>query len=187
MNPKNTPEKFWSRVLRVRDNDCWLWCGATTGRYGWVSWAGKGISSHRKAWELTRGPIPRGKHVLHQCDQTLCCRPSHLYLGGHKENMHDMKIRGRANRPTGERNPSAKLTERDVLDILGMYGGGDATFASLGALFGVQSSTISNIITRKSWAHLELLEGDERGETADERVQREMEEDADQPDPYGGL
>ena len=24
-------------------------------------------------------------------------------------------------------------------------------------------------------------------ETADERVQREMEEDADQPDPYGGL
>src|SRR3990170_3622397 len=87
--------KFWLRVNVLSDDECWNWLGplgpgVKTHRYGsypQVSYLDRVTGSHRAAWILTNGQIPGGKHVLHTCDNVLCCNPDHLYIGTHQDNM----------------------------------------------------------------------------------------------------
>jgi len=51
--------------------------------------------AHRVAWVIAFGPIPPGKFVLHHCDEPLCIRPHHLFLGTQAENLADMAAKGR--------------------------------------------------------------------------------------------
>lgn len=53
--------------------------------------------------------------VLHTCDNPCCCNPDHLKLGTPKENMEDMKLKGRS--LSGVRNPKAKLTKEQIVEI----------------------------------------------------------------------
>ncbi len=50
----------------------------------------------RQAWKYAHGAIPEKLRVLHKCDNTLCVRPSHLFLGTQKDNMLDKSRKGRA-------------------------------------------------------------------------------------------
>lgn len=52
--------------------------------------------AHRIAWKLLKGPIPKGQQVLHRCDNPSCINVDHLFLGTQKDNMADMKAKGRA-------------------------------------------------------------------------------------------
>jgi len=55
----------------------------------------------------------------------------------------------------GERNPKAKLTEKDVLKIREEYPKiGYGALSKLGRKYGVKHCTISDIITRKKWKHI---------------------------------
>lgn len=73
---------------------CRLWQGALigTGGYG-VRPNGERV--HRWVWRMAYGPIPDGMQVLHHCDQPLCYRLDHLYLGTPADNMRDKVQRGR--------------------------------------------------------------------------------------------
>lgn len=53
----------------------------------------------------------------------------------------------------GARNPSARLNERDVLEIRRLKQNG-ATLTDLTKVYGVSKSTISHIITRRNWPHI---------------------------------
>lgn len=46
--------------------------------------------THRVAWEVTNGPIPKGISVCHRCDNPPCCNPQHLFLGTQSDNNLDM-------------------------------------------------------------------------------------------------
>src|SRR3990167_149170 len=62
-------DRFWSKV--ICGPGCWNWTRATnTHGYGWVTWNKTQTHAHRVAWEITNGLIPKGKHVLHHCDNT---------------------------------------------------------------------------------------------------------------------
>lgn len=88
---------FWSRVALSADpGACWLCTGGRSGSgYGVARWQGQQDYAHRIAYKSTYGPIPEGLVVRHTCDNPLCCRPEHLILGRHADNMADMAARGR--------------------------------------------------------------------------------------------
>lgn len=100
---------------------CYIWTRACIPKgYGLTTWNKQGTTAHRVAWLLFRGPIPDGMLVCHICDNPPCCNPGHLFLGSPQDNMDDMIVKERdRKRPlTGIDHPRAKLTDRDVADIL---------------------------------------------------------------------
>lgn len=52
-------------------------------------------SAARRTWEKAFGPVPKGLHVLHKCDNPPCSALSHLFLGTREDNMQDMVAKGR--------------------------------------------------------------------------------------------
>lgn len=89
-------ERFWDRV--EQSDGCWLWvAGTKNSGYGvFAPTHGEVHMAHRYSWMLANGPIPDGMLVCHTCDVKLCVRPDHLFLGTAKENMDDMRRKGRA-------------------------------------------------------------------------------------------
>lgn len=96
--PDGTPERvrFWAHVETPVDG-CWEWTGGTT-HFGYGAFKKQNrvqVNSHRYSWELHNGPIPEGVFVCHRCDNPLCVRPDHLFLGSGFDNMRDASKKGR--------------------------------------------------------------------------------------------
>lgn len=53
----------------------------------------------------------------------------------------------------GEKVATAKLTEKDVLEIRKLCKKGDFTYKEIGEMYGVQNPCISKIKNRQTWAH----------------------------------
>ena len=83
-------KRFWSKVERAGPEDCWnfLGCKNKLG-YGKFRVRGKTIEAYRIAWTIVNGNIPKGKFILHYCDNSSCVNPNHLYCGTHADNMRD--------------------------------------------------------------------------------------------------
>jgi len=133
---------------------CFLWTGTTTGGYGRVRRGKRTHYAHRVAYELLVGPIPEGMCVLHRCDTPPCVNPAHLFLGTIADNNQDMVQKGRGIAKSGEQHCRARLTEDDVLAIRARAAAGE-TQRPLAREYGVDQATISNIVTRKSWKHVQ--------------------------------
>jgi hypothetical protein len=86
--------RFWSKVDRRGEGECWLWTGTKTSSrqrendllYGIISINRRPVRAHRFAYELLVGPIPRDKELDHLCRNTLCVNPAHLEPVSHREN-----------------------------------------------------------------------------------------------------
>lgn len=147
--------RFWAKVDRRGDAECWLWTGAK-GHFGHGQLTirpGRSVHAHRISWEMASGPIPDGLCVLHHCDVPACVNPSHLFLGTSEENFADMRQKGRGRnppKPTGSLNGHAKLTDASVLAI---RKSGELAKV-LAARYGVSPSAISLIRSRKTWTHI---------------------------------
>ncbi len=91
-------ERFWAKVLRSADSECWGWTAATVQGYGVIGLSHRGTGNmlaHRYSYLIHKGPIPDGMEVCHTCDNPPCCNPAHLFLGSHTDNMDDAYAKGR--------------------------------------------------------------------------------------------
>ena len=86
-------KRFWELVDRRPNNECWEWAGslrkASCRWYGQFRIDRKLRASHRVAWEIAYGAIPRYFQVLHNCDDTTCVNPAHLSIGTNRDNVDD--------------------------------------------------------------------------------------------------
>lgn len=78
------------------ESECWEMGGhRMKGGYVHIMRGGRRMLAHRMSYELHYGPIPDGLLVLHRCDNAACVRPTHLFLGTHRDNTTDMVEKGR--------------------------------------------------------------------------------------------
>ncbi len=161
-------ERFWAYVNK--DGACWEWTGVRNDYgYGLFGFGGRVYRSHRFAYQLTYGEFPKAICVLHRCDNPPCVRPDHLFLGTKLDNILDMRAKGRANDPTGDRSGArkhpesrprgeqakrSKLKTDQVLSIYRRYHAGDVSIKALAREFGVSHIPILNIIHKRGWRHV---------------------------------
>jgi len=143
--------RFWERVIRGQDAECWLWTGHIDhDGYGRLRVGdGKRKRAHRYAYELTHGEEVAGELlVCHSCDNPVCVNPNHLHLGTSPSNTGERQARGRSAR--GERQGLAKLTDAAVQEIRSSK----ESRADLARRFCVSETAIAAVISRRTWGHL---------------------------------
>jgi hypothetical protein len=143
------------RVLHYTNigDGCWLWSGSSDHNgYGRLNVGDVPMLAHRLSWEVHRGAIPDGMHVLHKCDNPACVNPSHLFLGTHQMNMADKmaKKRHRYGISRGEVHGTAKLTEQQVREIRASTG----PSRTVGQKYGVSGRQVREIRARTAWTHV---------------------------------
>ena len=90
-----TKIRFESKIEKM-PNGCWIWTGTKDLKgYGAIRFNGKMHKSHRVAYEIYVGEIPKGMLCCHHCDVPSCCNPDHLFIGTNSDNMRDMYKKGR--------------------------------------------------------------------------------------------
>jgi len=136
---------------------CWVWTGGKNEHgYGKFNVNCGTDKAHRISWIIYVGPIPRGQHVLHRCDNPPCVRPDHLFIGTARDNRIDCKQKGRDFSPPhyrGEENSKAKLYERDVMEIRELIARGFVQ-AEIARRFNVTPQNIRSIRLRITWRHI---------------------------------
>lgn len=143
------PAHLNQRLVVDEVSGCWMWTGAKnpTG-YGVIKVKGKQWSVHRYASTLADGEIPAGVHVLHTCDNPLCCNPAHLRKGSHADNMADKRAKGRTVAP------SAKLTPQQVQEIRSRYAAGGVSYGKLAAEYGISKHNVAMIVKKRIWVKI---------------------------------
>ena len=155
-----------------KSEGCWNWKACCNNKgYGLFAVRSPkkmNFVASRFQWILTFGPIPAGAFVCHRCDNPLCVRPDHLFLGTQLDNMRDAAKKNRC--ALGERNGMAKITEDIVREIreyaqfhprtithLGRWGHGRIvpnSHADIAQRFGVSRAQVQRILANQRWGHV---------------------------------
>lgn len=152
--------RFWKNVnkdgpIHPVYGQCWVWTRSPDrGGYGYFNVCNKPIKVHRFSYEEFVGHIPYDIQVLHKCDNRVCVRPNHLFLGTNLENIQDMVDKNR--QAKGETHGRARLTEENIREVRRIYRRNSHT-AGLRALaekLGVHQNTIHLIVSGKIWNHV---------------------------------
>ena len=138
--------RFWNKVEKDGPGGCWIWSSATnTFGYGKFELDYKMVSAHRIAYELAKGPIPKGKYICHTCDNRRCVNPEHLYPGTAFQNAQD-----RINRGHQSNGSKRRLTKTQVVELRLLASAG-VPFENLCKRFDRELKTISCIVNGHSY------------------------------------
>lgn len=157
--PISDPESVRKRLIaKTAVNDltgCHEWQGNIHPKgYGMMSYRNTQVRTHRISYAAFVGPIPHGLHVLHRCDNRRCINPDHLFLGTNYDNIKDMMSKGRGRKVWTKSRRATGLSASEVIAIRARVAAGERQ-SVLEAEYQVHQSTISHIVRRKRWRHLE--------------------------------
>lgn len=175
---KTTPPeiRFWKHVNKNTKSGCWEWTGSKDKK-GYGSFCiktRKTMLAHRFSYKLHFGNFSQHLFVCHHCDNPACINPKHLFLGTRYDNILDMMLKGRQNKGPnpklsgknhwsykypekclkGEKNKSAKLTEKQVIEIRNKYIPYKISCYKLANEYNVNPSLIHKIIHYVLWKHI---------------------------------
>lgn len=140
----------------VVQQGCWGWKSSAHKRgYGRLRYGKEEMLVHRFSYEFFVGKIQDGMEVCHRCDNPPCTNPKHLFLGTQKDNLTDMRSKGRGVVPVspmlrGSESARAKLSESLVSEILTSQ----ETNKFWAKKLDVDPSLISRVRSRKRWRHV---------------------------------
>lgn len=137
--PKNSPDTFWRNVDRGTPDECWPWLMSIKNGYGRFTVDCVEHYAHRYAYGLSHGTPPTGRetHVMHRCNNKVCCNPNHLILGTLAENTQSAYRDGLI--PRGEGHALAKYSDALISTIRS----DSRTQIELARAYGVSQSYIS--------------------------------------------
>ena len=118
-------------------NECWEWKGKLNPKDGRPYFTINGLRrpSYAIVLEATTGEDQEDRITRHNCDNPICCNPSHLVWGDHQDNMNDMKERERHGLPKIVVKAIKKLIEKGK------------TQSEIAKLYGISRETVSSIST----------------------------------------
>lgn len=169
---KDKTKAFWSFVNKSEHSQgCWLWTGSKLLKsgYGRIKFQGHAFKAHRLSWILHFGSIPDGLLVCHHCDNRLCVRPDHLFLGTPADNTDDMVAKGRQAKGDshfsrtqvekvlkGEKHGMAKISQDQAVSIrqLAWLGKTDKEIA---AMFPLSESAVHRIVKGHGWTEINSI------------------------------
>lgn len=134
--------------VRATDYDgdfdrCILWTGPIDrDGYGKVRTYGGPAIAHRRGHQLFVGP-PAQFDVCHTCDRRDCVNPHHLFLGTHRDNMHDASAKRRI------RNAHPAIPPEAVHEIYRLHGCGEGV-PNIARTLGLKRGSVYYIATGRS-------------------------------------
>jgi hypothetical protein len=108
----DTIKRFWAKVEKRGEDECWPFLGSTTDGYGYMSVKNRRVGAHRIAFLACVRDLAACEHVLHKCDNRTCCNPKHLFSGTNADNIKDKMRKGRQQR--GQSTGTSKLLDSQV-------------------------------------------------------------------------
>lgn len=109
-------------------------------------------AAHRVSYFLEWRIDPGESCVCHECDNPPCVRPNHLFLGDQRDNIRDMRSKGRFNN-AGESSWNSVLKDCQVMDIKRMLRDG-VMQTEIAKRYSVSQQTISAIKAGRTWRHI---------------------------------
>lgn len=118
--------------------------GTSQSGYALMKFEGSTRGAHRISWMIHYGDIPDGQCILHKCDNRLCIRIDHLFIGTSMDNSLDMREKGR-NNYWGAR----KYDEKVVDEAIKMRKDGK-TYREIGEKLGISIGIVNTFFRRSS-------------------------------------
>lgn len=88
--------RFFSKI-NIAKSGCWEFKSWKHKKgYGYFAFNKNEMYAHRVSYIIFYNTlIPKGKVILHKCDNTGCVNPDHLSMGTQSDNMKDMALKKR--------------------------------------------------------------------------------------------
>lgn len=139
------------RLIAIETDECVLWTGYRSGKYGRVRVGRRMELVHVLALIRRVGPRPEGSEAAHRpivCHAPLCVNYRHLRWATRRENKADMLLDG--TRPSGETHGRARLTAADVR-IIRSLAEQRVSHGQIARQFRVGRTTVTHVVNRDTW------------------------------------